>query len=133
MNIFFDGTACGAEWRNYITERLKVPYTLYTSDDRSIDALRNRDKEKEKCDFVLYVISPKMQYFDMVFESVDDSNKRSKKTLFCFMPKEGELSFSPHQSKSLIATGKMIQRNGGKWYENIDDAISFLNAQKGAE
>lgn len=129
MKVFLDGTACSAQWQNYICERLKINYILYTNDDRSEETLRKRDKDKEQCDFVLYIVSPKMQHFDMIFESVDDSNKRPKKTIFCFVPSDEDLSFTNHQNKSLVATGKMIQRNGGFWFETVDEALKFLNTQ----
>ena len=129
MKVFFDGTASSKQCQNYICDRLKVDYVLHVDGERTDEALRKRDKEKELCDFLLYVFTPKMTYFDMIFESVDDSNKRPKKTIFCFISDDEDASFTAHQNKSLVATGKMIQRNGGQWFEKIDEAINFLNKQ----
>ena len=45
-------------------------------------------KQREECDFVLYVITPKMTGVYSIAEVVDDSNKRREKTLFYFMEKD---------------------------------------------
>lgn len=39
-------------------------------------------KQRELCDFLLYVITPRMEGFYSIAELVDDSNKQPLKTIF---------------------------------------------------
>ena len=36
--------------------------------------------------------------------------------------------FTPVQSKSLRAVGRMVEHNGGKWFESLDDMVEYLNS-----
>lgn len=85
---------------------------------------------KEDCDFILYVVSPEMYGMRVVIDAVDDSNHNTEKTLFCFLEHSDEaVEFNPHQVKSLIATGKMIARNGAHWFTSLEDTVEFLSRQ----
>jgi hypothetical protein len=65
-----------------------------------------------------------------IAEVVDDSNKRPEKTLFAFIENDGEDKFTSDQLKSLKAVGKMVEINGGRWFKNLDELITFLNIVK---
>ena len=85
-------------------------------------------RQRETSDYCLYVITPKMTGVYSIAESVDDSNKRPAKTVFCFLEKDELATFEKHQVKSLAATGKMIAAKGGKWLNNLKEVADFLNA-----
>ena len=81
----------------------------------------------QKLIFLLHVITPKIDHFESISELIDNSNKNPEKTLFCFLLKDGEQEFTLHQQDSMIAIGKMVTKNGGRWFQSLDDSISFLN------
>jgi citrate lyase synthetase len=77
----------------------------------------------DKTILTLYVISPKQlsgnKLPTCIGALIDDSNKKPKQTLFCYIKEEDNLSFTPHQIKSLDAIGKMIRDNGAIWLESL--------------
>lgn len=62
-----------------------------------------------------------------IIDVVDNANHYPSKTIFCAMeaPVDGK-EFNSHQVKSLVAVGKMVKRNGGEWFENLDGLIEEL-------
>lgn len=63
-----------------------------------------------------------------IAEVIDDSNKRSDKTLFCFLTTDGDDTFKLHQIKSLNQVCKMIKSNGAKVFNNLEEISNFLNS-----
>jgi len=129
MKVFLAGTANGSKWRDQVIERLKIDFFNPMAEEMTEERFKQIQQEREDCNFLLYVITPRMTEFDPVMEVVDDSNKRPEKTIFYYMSKEDDYEFSRHQNKSLVAIGKMVKRNGGKWFEEFDDLVDFLNSQ----
>ena len=62
-----------------------------------------------------------------IADVIDDSNKKSEKTVFCFLEDDPPESFSTVQSKSLRAVGQMVERNGGKWLKSLEEVAVYLN------
>ncbi|HMC98743.1 MAG TPA: hypothetical protein VKH37_01275, partial [Ferruginibacter sp.] len=81
------------------------------------------------CDFCLYVITPKMTGVYSVAEVVDDSNKEPGKTMFCFLKEDDEHCFSSHQVKALEQVAKMVQKNGAKYFQSLNEVAAYLNTQ----
>ncbi|TAD98951.1 MAG: hypothetical protein EAZ97_10050 [Bacteroidetes bacterium] len=125
--VFLGGTVNGSLWRNELIPELKIPYFNPVVLEWTDEAYQNELRERETCDFCLYVITPKMTGVYSIAEVIDDSNKRPQKTVFHFIVKDGENEFTPFQIKSLQAVGKMVDRNGGKWLQNFQEVINFLN------
>ena len=103
--------------------------------DKHSDSLQYEEvtdvSDKEACDFILYVVSPEMYGMMAVIDAVNDSNHSPGKTLFCFLEEgESEAEFNSHQVKSLVATGKMVARNGGHWFRSLEDTVHFLSRQE---
>lgn len=84
-------------------------------------------RQRETCDYCLYVITPKMTGTYSIAEAVDDSNKRPERTIFCFLTEDVGGFFEPHQIKSLSQVGKMIEANGGRWFGTLHQVATFLN------
>jgi len=112
----------GVEWFNPV-----VPDWTEACMEREI-------KERETCDFVLYVITPKMTVFYSIAEVVDDSNKRPDKTIFVILRDDGDSHFSEEQWKSLGAVAMMVARNGGKIFDNLKAAAVYIgNSHRGSK
>ena len=127
--VFLGGTTNRSDWRDKITGKLKIKYFNPVVDEWTDEAYQKELKERETSDYLLYVITPKMTGFYSIAEVIDDSNKHSKKTIFCFIDNDGSAEFSPFQLKSLTAVGKMVDLNGGDWAKSLDEVVELLNSK----
>jgi hypothetical protein len=66
-----------------------------------------------------------------IAEVIDDSNKRPEKTVFCFLEKDSDVLddylFHKPQIKSLTNVGRMVEKNGGKFFRSLEEVASFVN------
>lgn len=125
--VFLGGTANKSKWRDEMIPMLKIRYFNPVVDDWDEEAYQRELYERATCEFCLYVITPRMTGVYAIAEVIDDSNKRPEKTIFCFLPKDQDSEFTEFQVKSMTAVGKMVARNGGKWFKNIDELVVFFN------
>lgn len=126
MKVFLGGTCADSTWRDELIPKLKVKYFNPVVDDWTEEDQKEEIKQRKTCDYVLYVITPKMEGVYSIAEVVDDSNKRPEKTVFCYLT-EDDKEFSKAQIKSLDMVGKMISENGGQWCKSLDEVASYLN------
>ena len=127
--VFLGGTINGSTWRDDVIPHLRINFFNPVVKEWTDAAYKEELLEREDCDYCLYVLTPKMTGVYAVAEVVDDSNKRPEKTIFCIIVKDDEEEFSNFQVKSLIAVGKMVRKNGGRWYASMGEVIQFLNSQ----
>ena len=127
MKVFLGGTCNESTWREGLIKALKIGYFNPVVDDWTPDCMEEEIKQREECDFCLYVITPKMTGVYSIAEVVDDSNKRPMKTIFCVLPTDENLSFTDGQMKSLNQVGKMVKANGGNWFGDLLTVAEFLN------
>lgn len=125
--VFLGGTCNGSGWRDGLIKILKIDYFQPQGDDWTPEMIQEEMKQREICDFCLYVITPKMTGFYSVAEVVDDSNKHPSKTIFTFLKEDEGETFSDHQMKSLEQTGKMVQENGAKFFTTFEEIAEYLN------
>ena len=129
MKVFLGGTCNNSKWRDVIIPKLKINYFNPVVDDWTEDDYQNELKEREECDFCLYIITPKMKGTYSIAEVIDDSNKRPEKTIFSFVNKDGNSEFDKEQIKSLDKVGVMIENNGGLYMKSLNEILNFLNKQ----
>lgn len=129
MKVFLGGTCNDSKWRNIIEPRLDIDYFNPVVDNWTEEDYQNELKEREICDFCLYVITPKMKGSYSIAEVVDDSNKRPKKTIFCFVERDGKDEFDKEQIKSLDKVGVMVKNNGGKYFKSLNEVLKYLNSK----
>jgi hypothetical protein len=127
--VFLGGTVNNSTWRDELMPKLAIKYFNPVVKDWNEQAQKLELEKRESCDYVLYVITPKMTGIYSIAEAVDDSNKQPEKTLFCVLSKDGEDEFTKHQNKSLEMTKKMISKNGGKVFETLAEIAEYLNEQ----
>jgi len=127
MRVFLGGTCNKSEWRQQLIKKLKIDYFNPVVNDWNEEAYQRELFEREHCDFVLYTITPKMAGVYSVAEVVDDSNKRPEKTLFCILKEDNGKVFTNEQLRSLNRVSKMINKNGGKVFYNLDMVAAHLN------
>jgi len=83
-------------------------------------------RQKEICDFVLYVITKEMSGVYSIAEVADDSNKRPERTIFCYL----EEGFEESQIKSLKAVANLVKKNGAKVCDSLEEIVEYLNNQQ---
>ena len=127
--VFLGGTCNGSNWREELIPKLKIDYFNPVVEDWTEECYQEELIQREKCNYCLYVITPKMMGVYSIAEVIDDSNKRPEKTIFLFLTKDEDLLhvFNKLQIKSLDKVGIMVEKNGGKYFKNEEDLVSFLN------
>lgn len=134
LKAFLGGTCNNSEWRNKLIPMLDIDYFNPVVKDWTPECQAEEIRQRELCDFVLYVITPLMTGMYSIAEAVDDSNKRPHKTIFCVLDNdiynEAQLTtFNGAQWKSLVAVAAMIDRNGGKVCADLQSVAIYLNNQ----
>jgi hypothetical protein len=127
--VFLGGTCNDSTWRKELISMLEIDYFDPVVDDWNEEAYQRELEERKNADHVLYVITPKMTGVYSIAEAVDDSNKHPEKTLFAVLEKDGDDEFSDGQMKSLKATSKMIEENGAKIFDSLEEVATHLNEQ----
>ena len=125
--VFLGGTCNGSTWRDTFIKDLKIDYFKPCAEEWTPEMMEEEIKQRAKCDFCLYVITPKMTGIYSIAEVVDDSNKRPAKTIFSYLTEDEGYTFSEHQVKSLEQTGKMIQENGAAFFKTLAETADYLN------
>jgi len=121
------GTCNDSQWREQLIPLLKCDYFNPVVKDWNEEAQKEEIEKRETCDYVLYVITPKMTGVYSIAEVVDDSNKRPEKTLFCIITNDDNNEFTEHQLKSLKMVKNLVRANLARTFETLEDVAGFLN------
>lgn len=141
--VFLGGTCNDSPWREILIGWLEIDYFNPVVEDWTEECMAEEIRQREICDYVLYVITPSMTGVYSIAEVVDDSNKRPDKTVFCVVESESVLrgevapkgsssqceiiNFDKHQLKSLKSVAEMVKENGATVCENLQEVADFLN------
>lgn len=120
---FLGGTCGESIWREELIPLLKIDYFDPVVEDWTPECQKEEIKQRQICDYVLYVITSQMQGVYSIAEVVDDSNKRPEKTVFCVL----EDGFDKKQIKSLKQVAKMVEENGATVCNNLNEVADYLN------
>jgi hypothetical protein len=127
--VFLGGTCNNSLWRNEVIKDLTISFYNPMQEEWTPAMMEEELKQRAESDFCLYVLTPKMEGFFSVAEIIDDSNKRPKKTIFCFLDEDDGKTFSAVQVKSLTQVAKMVKDNGAMYFEKLSDVVNYLNQQ----
>ena len=125
--VFLGGTCNDSQWREQLIPLLKCDYFNPVVKDWNEEAQKEEIEKRETCDYVLYVITPKMTGVYTIAEVVDDSYKRPEKTLFCIITNDDNNEFTEHQLKSLKMVKNLVRANLARTFETLEDVAGFLN------
>lgn len=133
--VFLGGTCNDSNWRERLIAKLNnnVDYFNPVVEDWTPECMEEEIRQREICDFCLYVITPKMTGTYSIAEVVDDSNKRPNKTLFCYLENDFNFDsltlykFNKGQLKSLSRVANMVKENGAKVFNNLNEIAEYLN------
>jgi hypothetical protein len=125
LKVFLGGTTAKTKWRDELIPKLNIDYFNPIVEDWTEECIKIENEEKEnKCGIHLYVITPKMMGVYSIAEAVQSSHTDNKLTIFCILDKDG---FSEAQLKSLKATSDMLENNGVKICNSLDEISEFIN------
>jgi len=135
MKVFLGGTCNESTWRDRLIKQLKIDYYNPVVEDWTEECMAEEIRQRESCDFVLYVITPFMTGTYAIAEAVDDSNKRPDKTMFLFLTcdinESGEgKEFTEGQIRSLNQVSKMIESNGATVFCSLNQLGLYLNSRE---
>ena len=129
MKVFLGGTCAESKWREKLIPLLKCDYFNPVVEDWTPECQENEEREKKICDYHLYVITPKMQGVYSIAEAVNDSKNVLRTCIFCVTKEEDDRDWTKSELKSLDATAKLIERNGGVVLNSLEDVANFLNGE----
>jgi hypothetical protein len=127
--VFLGGTCANSKWRDKLIPMLNIDYFNPVVSNWNDEARRKEIYERENDDFVLYVLTRTWSTYSIA-EVVDDSNKRPDKTICCIFNENlpnGKLAMSSQDLKHLDQVGKLIERNGAKYFKNLEEVAEYLN------
>lgn len=131
MKVFLGGTFDDSNWRDLLIPKLKCDYFNPVVEDWTPECQEEELRQREECDYVLYVITPLMIGTYAIAEAVYDSNKRPTKTIFCILVNDSGSQFNYGQIESLKAVSAMIRQKGGESLiindGKMDDLATYLN------
>ena len=130
MKVFLGGTCAESKWREKLIPLLKCDYFNPVVEDWTPECQEIEEQEKRCCMYHLYVITPKMQGVYSIAEAVNDSKENMLRTcVFCVTKEEDDRDWTKGELKSLDATAKLIERNGGVVLNSLEEVANFLNAE----
>lgn len=130
MKVFLGGTCAESKWREKLIPMLKCEYFNPVVEDWTPECQEIEEQEKRCCMYHLYVITPKMQGVYSIAEAVNDSKENMLRTcVFCVTKEEDDRDWTKGELKSLDATAKLIERNGGVVLNSLEEVANFLNAE----
>ena len=129
IKVALMGTCNESTWRERLKLILKIEFYDPVVPNWTKECQEEEIRQRQICDYCLYVITPKMTGSFAIAEVVQDSNKRPEKTIFCFLKEDDGVCFSGGQIRSLDAVANMVKTNGANIFETLEQIADFLNNQ----
>ena len=126
--VYLGGTCNESTWRDALIKNLKIDYFNPVIENWTPECQAEEIRQRQECDLLLYVITPKMTGVYAVAEVVQDSNKSPDKTIFCVLPEDGDHSFDEGDILSLSAVSEMVERNGAVVFGSLEAVTDYLNS-----
>ena len=127
MMVFLGGTVNGSKWRDELIPKLKIDYFNPIVGEWNEKAKRAEDDAKAKSDYLLFVLTPKLEGFYSIAEVVDASNKYPQKTIICVLESDDGNEWTAHRIKSLKRIEDLVSSNGGMVLNGLDECADFFN------
>ena len=123
MKVFLGGVCDGSTWRDELIPMLEVDYFNPVVENDTIGSVEEEIRQRGECDLILYVITKEMAGVYDVAEAVNDSNKRSDKTILCILYD----GFDHVQVSRLVAVSRMVLDNGAITCVSLEEAAGIIN------
>ena len=126
--IFLGGT-CVSNWRDTLIKMLEIGYYDPVSENWTPKMKKDELDQRDDCEFLLYVITPKMTGVYSIAEVIDDSNNRTVKTILCILSKDDDDEWDEGQKLSLNSVEKMVIENGCKTFRSLKQVADYVNSK----
>lgn len=129
MRIFLGGTFNESTWRKRFIALLDkhIDYFNPVDPDLAINHRHIENKGKNKCNILLYTITPFMTGVYSIAEAVEASNKCPEKTHLILLKSDDNKIFDEGEWRSLLAMEKLVVTNGGVSFYRLEDAAYYFN------
>lgn len=127
MKVFLGGTMNRSQWREHMIANLECDYFNPMVDVWDEKAQKEEERQKGLCDYLLFVVTPRMKGVFSIAEVVDASNKSPEKTIFCILDEDDGHVWSEIQLKSLNAVEKLVRTNSARVFDSLGEITDFLN------
>ena len=134
--VFLGGTINQSQWRDNLIPLLNVEYfnPVITDRDWTEEDRLNELKQCEECDYVLFVVTPRMRGVYSIAEFVDNSNKRPAKTLVYIQERDVNdagktVKFHEQVLSSIRGAVKLAVANGATEFHSLQEIADFLNTK----
>lgn len=128
--VFLGGTVNGSTWRDQLIPLLKVDYFNPVVDDWTPECAAEERRQRQICDYCIFVLTPKMTGVYAIAEVVDDSNKKPEKTVVCILHEDGDDRFEGHMQKSLMQVEKLVGENGALICQSLQEIAALPQLQE---
>jgi hypothetical protein len=125
--VFLGGTCADSSWRQQLIPMLKIEYFDPVVSEWTPECMAEEIRQRETCDYCLYVITPRSSSTYSIAEVVDDSNKRPFKTISCILSQDGDKEFTRQDIKHLGKVMDMVKNNGGTVCSTLAEVAEYLN------
>jgi len=128
--VYLGGTCNGSTWRDEMIAYFSlkdIDYFNPVVDEWNKEEKENELNERERCDYCLYVITPRMLGVYSVAEVTDDSNKRPDKTILVILKNDKELSFDTARWNSLLSLENLVKKNGAHTFTDLRSVAVWIN------
>ena len=124
-DVYLAGTCNNSTWREELIKKFnkKVSYINPKTTNWNHEIEMKMRKEKQKCKYILYVITSEMKGILAIANLVDLANKSPEKLLFCYI-KEG---FDEKLINSLEEVKFLLKEHNVKTFENLDEVAELIN------
>ncbi len=122
--IFLGGTCNGSQWREWLKPKLTIDFFDPVVSDWNAEAQEREIRERETCDFCLYVLTPKMIGFFGAVEATLDSVLRPEKVIFCVLDEDDGCRWNEHDQKSLEKMKALLGKQGVRICRDLDEIAS---------
>lgn len=129
MKVFLGGTCNDSTWRENLIDMLPPHIHVFNPVVENWTEECQAEEERQKdlmCQVHLYVLTPKMTGVFSVAELVESSMTSKKITVFCYLPKDGEDTFTKGQMMSLQATANLVEKYGAYVCHNLTEVVECL-------
>ena len=103
--VFLGGTCNDSTWRDDLIPKLKIDFFNPVVEDWTHEAQQEEVKQRNECELVLYVITPRMLGFYSIAEVISDSYLKGSNALFCFLDKDKKYVEIPHKHRRGVVIG----------------------------
>jgi hypothetical protein len=124
--VFLGGVSNGDSWRNKLIPLLSIDFYNPEAEEDTDRGRMEKVKQRKKCDFHLYVITPEVKGLYWVAEVVDDSNKNPEKTILCILNNAEEAFTDGPLYRSMWAIADLVQSNGAAVFTRLEQVAAYI-------